>query len=64
MVPFPVPEAVTVHQVALLTADHEDPVATEKEVDPAFAPTFWFPGVTLKVAAELTVKDATIPIAA
>ena len=47
MVPLPVPEGVTVHQVWLLAAVHDELEVTVKLVDPAgVAGTFWLGGVT------------------
>ena len=46
IVPFPVPEAVTVHHEELLTAAQSVLEFTVKLVEPAGAGTFWLGGVT------------------
>ena len=53
MVPFPVPEGVTVHHVWLLVTVHEALDVTVKVVEPAgVAGTFWFAGVTVSVGPD------------
>lgn len=54
-VPLPVPEGVTVHQAASLTADHEPVVVTLKGVVPAGEATFCVEGVTLNVTIPVPV---------
>jgi hypothetical protein len=51
MVPFPVPDGFTVHQVWSLTTVQEEFDVTVKFVIPAGAVTFWLGGVTVSVAA-------------
>ena len=61
MVPFPVPEVVTVHQPWLLEAVHAAFEVTLKGVVPAAAATFWFEGVTDRVgAAWVTVTTTAV----
>ena len=64
ILPFPDPEVVIVHQPILLAAVQAEFETTEKTVVPAVAATFWFAGVTERVAAAATWKEPTIPIAA
>ena len=51
ILPFPLPDGVTVHQVWLLKAIQLQPAVevTAKVAAPAAFVTFWFAGVTLKV---------------
>jgi hypothetical protein len=56
IVPFPVPEAVIVHQVWSLTDVHELFDVTEKDVAPAADVTFWFEGVTPNVGMAVVVN--------
>jgi hypothetical protein len=51
IVPFPVPEGVTVHQVWLLETLQLEFDVTVNEVEPAADGTFWFEGVTVSVGA-------------
>ena len=51
MVPFPLPEGVTVHQPALLCAVQDAFEATEKVVLPEVEETCWLAGETASVAA-------------
>ena len=61
IVPFPVPEGVTVHQEALLTAVQLEFEITLKLVVPTTYETFWLEGVTVSVGTKpVTVKEATI----
>jgi hypothetical protein len=50
IVPFPLPEELTVHQVWSLTTVQDEFDITANEVDPAGdAGTFWLEGVTVRV---------------
>ena len=60
IVPLPVPEAVTVHQVWSLEAVHAMFEATVKLVVPEEVETFWFEGITLNVAAVLDCVTVTV----
>ena len=51
MVPLPLPDGVTVHQVWSLVTVHAEFDVTVKGVVPAGAVTFWFGGVTASVGA-------------
>ena len=64
MVPFPVPEEVTVHHVWLLTTVQAAFEVTVNEVDPAgVAGTFWFEGVTVSVGPPAVPVSETLSIA-
>ncbi len=59
IVPFPVPEEVTVHQVWSLMAVHNEFEVTVKEVLPAATPTTWFNGLTDNVGAACATVTTT-----
>jgi hypothetical protein len=63
IVPFPVPEGVTVHQDESLTAVQEEFDRTVKFVFPAAKETFRLEGVTLNVGVEpVTVNEPIIKV--
>jgi hypothetical protein len=60
MIPFPVPDEVTTHQVWLLTAVQEQPVVTAKFDVPEEDATSLFDGVTASVQFDCgTITCAT-----
>lgn len=60
IVPFPVPEGVTVHHVWLLAAFQEVLDVTVNVVEPAgVAGTFWFGGVTARVLVVVPVTETS-----
>ena len=62
IVPFPVPEDVTVHQVWSLPAVQDELDVTVKDVIPATGVTFWFGGVTESVGVAV-VNCRSLPYA-
>ena len=60
MVPLPDPEAVTVHQLWLLTAVQLALDVTVNEIAPAAVVIFWFEGVTDKVGAAPAWDTVTV----
>jgi hypothetical protein len=61
MVPFPLPEGVTVHHAWSLTTVHDELEVTVNVVEPAgVAGTFWLGGVTVKVGVAAAWVTVTI----
>jgi hypothetical protein len=59
MVPFPLPEVVTVHQVWSLDTIHEEFDVTVNEVLPAGGVTVWFGGATASVGDDPAWETVT-----
>ena len=60
IVPLPLPEGVTVHQVWSLKTVQEELDITLKVVAPATAGTFWLGGVTISVGAAASWVTVTV----
>jgi hypothetical protein len=61
MVPLPLPDELTVHQVWLLTTVQDEFDVTANEVDPAGVEgTFWLEGVTVRVGVAPACVTVTI----
>jgi hypothetical protein len=60
IVPLPLPEGVTVHQVWSLKTVQEELDTTLKVVAPAASVTFWLGGVTISVGAAASWVTVTV----